>query len=143
MDDVNAYNEANGTSYTSVLELVQSWYVDHNHYKEPLGIKFGEYILSQLESIANTSKAPDVTVTSIGDFTSGSGDYARAYKGEFIGNGITVSTITWTVKSQDGKNSIQKSGNLLSVSGNSTYVAGLIVTTDDLNKIGDVSAELK
>ena len=143
MDDVNAYNEANGTSYTSVLELVQSWYVDHNHYKEPLGIKFGEYILSQLESIANTSKAPDVTVTSIGDFTSGSGDCARAYKGEFTGNGITVSTITWTVKSQDGKNSIQKSGNLLSVSGNSTYVAGLIVTTDDLNKIGDVSADLK
>ena len=41
MDDVNAYNTENGTSYTSVYDLVKSWYPAHNHYYEPLGVKIG------------------------------------------------------------------------------------------------------
>ena len=52
MDDVAAYNAANNTAYTSVLEMVQSWYVDHNHYKEYLGIQIGNYILGELADIA-------------------------------------------------------------------------------------------
>ncbi len=50
--DVTAYNSANGTSYTTVLEMVQSWYVDHNHYKEYLGIQIGEYLLGELKNLA-------------------------------------------------------------------------------------------
>ncbi len=49
--DVTAYNAANGTAYTTVLEMVQSWYVDHNHYKEYLGIKIGEYLLGELKDL--------------------------------------------------------------------------------------------
>ncbi len=49
--DVTAYNAENGTSYKTVLEMVQSWYVDHNHYKEYLGIKIGEYIIDQLKAM--------------------------------------------------------------------------------------------
>lgn len=150
----NAYVDdyaANGyESRDAAAQAIIGCFGDHNHYSNGSlaaklmieGYNGTPGIVSELTKLV-APKVPDVTVTSIGDFTSGSGDCARAYKGEFTGNGITVSTITWTVKSQDGKNSIQKSGNLLSVSGNSTYVAGLIVTADDLNKIGDVSAELK
>lgn len=54
-EDVAAYNEANGTSYTSVLELVKSWWGDHNHYKEPLAVKIAPYILECVEKIANGS----------------------------------------------------------------------------------------
>lgn len=50
-----AYNAENSTSYTTVLELVQSWYVDHNHYKEPLGNVIGQYILDCLAEIAGGS----------------------------------------------------------------------------------------
>lgn len=50
-----AYNAENSTSYATVLELVQSWYVDHNHYKEPLGNAIGEYILDCLDEIAGGS----------------------------------------------------------------------------------------
>lgn len=50
--DVTAYNKANGTSYATVLEMVQSWYVDHNHYKEYLGIIIGEYLLGELNDMA-------------------------------------------------------------------------------------------
>lgn len=52
MADVTAYNTANNTAYTTVLEMVQSWYVDHNHYKEYLGTKIGNYIFGQLEELA-------------------------------------------------------------------------------------------
>ncbi len=59
MDDVTAYNAENNTAYTTVLEMVQSWYVDHNHYKEYLGIKIGNYLLGQLEELVLTTPMPD------------------------------------------------------------------------------------
>lgn len=49
---VTAYNTAYGTSYTTVLEMVQSWYVDHNHYKEYLGIQIADYLLRELKDLA-------------------------------------------------------------------------------------------
>ncbi|MBQ8300628.1 MAG: hypothetical protein IJX57_01500, partial [Clostridia bacterium] len=51
MDDVTEYNTANGTSYTTVLELVQSWYPDHNHYARPLGNMIAKYIFDCLDKI--------------------------------------------------------------------------------------------
>lgn len=52
MDDVNAYNAANGTSFTSVVELARSWWNDHNHYKEPLAVVLSEYMMDCLNKIA-------------------------------------------------------------------------------------------
>ncbi len=55
-EDVAAYNEANGTSYTTVLELVQSWYpTDHNHYSSGLGTQIADYILGSVAEIAGGS----------------------------------------------------------------------------------------
>ena len=48
MDDVEKYNKENGTAFTSVLEMVQSWYLDHNHYREPLGKIIAGYVLDEL-----------------------------------------------------------------------------------------------
>lgn len=56
IEDVKAYNNENGTSFESVLDMVQSWYCDHNHYKEPLGKIIGTYILDELVKIQNASK---------------------------------------------------------------------------------------
>lgn len=55
MEDVAAYNAANGTSFTTVLQLVQSWYPDHNHYARPLGQKIAEYIFNALDEIESGS----------------------------------------------------------------------------------------
>lgn len=59
MDDVTAYNAKYGTAYASIIEMVQSWYVDHNHYKEYLGIQIGNYIFGELEKL-QAKKAPVV-----------------------------------------------------------------------------------
>ncbi len=55
MDDVTAYNEANGTSHATVLAMVQSWYPDHNHYARPLGDKIAEYIFDCIAKIEGGS----------------------------------------------------------------------------------------
>ena len=54
-DDVAAYNEANGTSFSTVIEMVQSWYPDHNHYHKELGTKIAEYIFNSVAAIENGS----------------------------------------------------------------------------------------
>lgn len=54
-EDVAAYNEANGTSYATVIEMVQSWYPDHNHYAAPLGTTIGNYIFDCISKIQNGS----------------------------------------------------------------------------------------
>lgn len=51
-EDVAAYNAENGTSFTSQVELVKSWYGDHNHYKQYLADKIGSYILDSVSKIA-------------------------------------------------------------------------------------------
>ncbi len=58
-DDVTAYNEKYGTAYASIIEMVQSWYVDHNHYKEYLGIQIGNYIFGELDKL-QAEKVPPV-----------------------------------------------------------------------------------
>ena len=52
-EDVTAYNAKYNTSFTTVLEMVQSWYVDHNHYKQPLGEEIATYILGELAKLVN------------------------------------------------------------------------------------------
>lgn len=47
-EDVAAYNAKYNTSFTTVLEMVQSWYLDHNHYMQPLGEEIATYILGEL-----------------------------------------------------------------------------------------------
>lgn len=42
----------------TVLELVQSWYPDHNHYTTELGSKIAEYILGELEKIYLADNEP-------------------------------------------------------------------------------------
>ena len=44
-----------GTSFTSQVELVKSWYGDHNHYKQYLADKIGSYILDSVSKIAGGS----------------------------------------------------------------------------------------
>ncbi|MCH5209765.1 MAG: hypothetical protein J1F01_02250 [Oscillospiraceae bacterium] len=51
--DVDEYNSANGTEYTSTLEIVRSWWADHNHYKEQLGKVLAEYMMGCLDTIAS------------------------------------------------------------------------------------------
>lgn len=54
-EDVATYNAENGTSFTSQVELVKSWYGDHNHYKQYLADKIGSYILDSVSKIAGGS----------------------------------------------------------------------------------------
>ncbi len=51
-DDLAAYNAAYLTSHKTILEMVQSWYVDHNHYKEYLGKQIAWYLYSELAKMA-------------------------------------------------------------------------------------------
>lgn len=50
----NSLTEADATAAgkSSVLELVQSWYSDHNHYQEPLATTIANHILSIVNEIA-------------------------------------------------------------------------------------------
>ncbi len=61
MDDVTAYNTAKGTEFKTVLEMVQSWYVDHNHYKEYLGVQIANYLFTRLENTVNGTDVVEVT----------------------------------------------------------------------------------
>ncbi len=58
------YNQDNSTDYKDALSLVQSWYVDHNHYREFLGEVFARYITGE---IAKLIAAPEHTVTFTGE----------------------------------------------------------------------------
>ncbi len=56
LDDLNKANTANSinqgyTAPATVLELVQSWSPDHNHYTEELGTMYAEYIMNELANI--------------------------------------------------------------------------------------------
>lgn len=51
-DYVKQYNAAYMTNYKTVLEMVQSWYVDHNHYKEYLGKQIAWYLFTELAEMA-------------------------------------------------------------------------------------------
>ncbi len=57
-EDVTKYNAAAGTNFKTVLEMVQSWYVDHNHYKEYLGGQVAWYIFGELAKAAG-GQAPE------------------------------------------------------------------------------------
>ena len=58
--------EAQAAGYDSVLAMVQDMYIDHNHYKQSLGIKIGEFLLGELEDMV--LNAPELTVT-VGEIT--------------------------------------------------------------------------
>ncbi len=47
--------DAQAAGKTTVLELVQSWYPDHNHYKQELGKKIAEYITDCVSKIIGGS----------------------------------------------------------------------------------------
>ena len=55
LDELKAYG-GDQTAATK-LALVQSWYVDHNHYKEPMGKWISEYMIKVLDEIAKGSRA--------------------------------------------------------------------------------------
>ena len=54
---INAYNDANSTSFTGALPLVQSWYADHNHYKAYLGEVFAKYITDEVAKLIDAAAA--------------------------------------------------------------------------------------
>ncbi len=58
LDDLDKANTANSINQgykapTTVLELVQSWSPDHNHYTKELGDKYAAYVMSELANIKN------------------------------------------------------------------------------------------
>ncbi|MCR5724233.1 MAG: hypothetical protein K6G80_04010 [Treponema sp.] len=53
---VKKYNEDHGTKFATPIEMVQSWYLDHNHYRAELGNIIGAYILDSLDKIAKNAK---------------------------------------------------------------------------------------
>ena len=69
-DDLGLANTANSInqSYkapTTVIELVQSWYPDHNHYTVELGTKIAEYILGELTKIEKGEITPPTPVPTV------------------------------------------------------------------------------
>lgn len=58
LDKANTANSINQgyTAPSTVLELVQSWCPDHNHYTKELGSVYAQYIIGELASIANAVK---------------------------------------------------------------------------------------
>lgn len=59
-DDLSKANTANSVNHgykapTTVLELVQSWCPDHNHYTSELGTTYAEYIMSELTKIVKAA----------------------------------------------------------------------------------------
>ena len=60
MSDVEAYNAAQGTSFTSVYEMVASWNPDWNHYTAYLATIYADYILGEVAKIANGEVPPPV-----------------------------------------------------------------------------------
>ena len=70
-DSIEAYNTAHGTNFDTTKEnafaLVQSWYADHNHYKEPLAEQIAKYITESVAKIVdgntdfNQAKDPHIT----------------------------------------------------------------------------------
>lgn len=53
---VEKYNKDHGTKFATPLEMVQDWYLDHNHYKAELGNQIGAYILENLDKIAKNAQ---------------------------------------------------------------------------------------
>lgn len=54
---VEDYNKSHGTKFTTPLEMVQSWYIDHNHYYAELGNIVGKNMMDKLEEIASGKTA--------------------------------------------------------------------------------------
>ena len=60
---VAEYNSSHKTKFNTPLEMVQSWYIDHNHYYAELGNIIGKNILERLDDIANGKAAAPATET--------------------------------------------------------------------------------
>ena len=65
--DVEAYNSEQGTSFTSVYDMVASWYGDHNHYKQYLADQIAGYMLGEAAKIAGETPVTTYTVTFTGE----------------------------------------------------------------------------
>lgn len=52
LDELKAYG--GDTTATDKLTLVQSWYTDHNHYKEPMAKWVAEFLFTKLNEIVET-----------------------------------------------------------------------------------------
>ena len=126
MDDVNAYNTENGTSYTSVYDLVKSWYPDHNHYYEPLGVKIGTYILGEVAKLVPEDKPvqPEAVVSAPKVYTKDGTDEAVSYTTSIKANDITVTKLNWTVTVGDN---IKSDSKAVQISGGSDVTYGFVI----------------
>ena len=88
---------------------------------------------------------PDVTVAAGSDYTTDTNSSpARLYTGSYTSNDETVTKVVWTITPADsGKATKTAEAALPKVSGEVEVKVGLIVTIDDLSKIGSVTAELQ
>lgn len=108
MDDIDKANvqnkdhaNSNYTAPTSVLEIVQSWHPDHNHYTKEMGDLYAAHVMSTLaniknnpfvlESVAQTAAADKITLTatvkegaSVGSQTLG------AYLAQYDANNVLI-----------------------------------------------------
>ncbi len=55
--DVAAYNAEYGTTHKEVIDMVLSWYGDHNHYKEYLANRIANYLLGEVAKIVQEDAA--------------------------------------------------------------------------------------
>ena len=92
-----------------------------------------------------TPEIPDVTVAAGLDYTADTNSSpARLYTGSYTSNDETVTKVVWTItKAGDSSTTKTAEANLPKVSGTVEVKIGLIVTIDDLSKIGSVTAELQ
>ena len=66
------------------------------------------------------------------------------YTGSYTSNDETVTKVVWTITPADSSKAAKTAeANLPKVSGKVEVKIGLIVTIDDLSKIGSVTAELQ
>lgn len=49
------YDEVSAAGFNSSIELVQSWYLDYNHYLEPLGVVVANYLLGEVSQMIKDS----------------------------------------------------------------------------------------
>lgn len=90
--------------------------------------------------------APTAKVETVGERqTTGTGADAQAYKATFTANEYTATKLVWSVNPADGVEAAAETleQDLPALTGDTEYVAGLVVTATDFDKVKDVTATIK
>jgi hypothetical protein len=148
----NAYvadYEANGyASADAAAQAIIACFPDHNHYnngsiaRELMLNGYGnvEGIVPQLVKLL----IPQVEVENVGVSTDKNGIQAAAYLASWTPNGYAATSLVWTIHNSDNTKTHTESVELPDtvISGGVTVVSGLIIQTEDVNTLGELSASL-